>query len=377
MSQKDRAAELNNLLSRETIDWKNFFALDSDDDTFFAHFESRFSFHWLLSKNPPIEFILNSKKYCRFFFTNPKDCLIAALQLSSLESIQYINLHYADLLTQTLNEDTGDLPLHRAQTVPIAAVLFETFPQSVIIPNKALNLPLHMAIMHFKSPDLIRYLISRGQRYKKASVLENNLKGQSPFSLLCAQIDVGVDVACISFPLFRADLRLWQNLNTLLETMTAIDSFKIHQKTSTLACRGKYQALHSFISLSCPPSAICLAQMINPEQVHEADGMGRYPLSLAAEQRSCPGFILKRLMSFFPQAVLISDDYGRLPLHWAAISGKKWEDGLMLLFNRMPSAVSSPDNDGMYPFMLSAAAKDPSVECIYRLLRECPSIINF
>jgi ankyrin repeat protein len=256
----------------------------------------------------------------------------------------------------------------------VAAILLEAFPQSVGIPNKALDLPLHTAIMHFKSPDHIRYLISRSQKYNKGSILEENLKGDSPFSLLCAQIDTGVDIACISFPLFRADLRLWQNLNTLLEAINAIDDSNDHQYTATAACRRKYQALHSFISLSCPPSAICLAHMINPEQVHEVDGKGRYPLSLAAEQKSCPGFILKRLMCSFPQAVLISDDHGRLPLHWAAMSGRKWEDGLMLFFNRMPSAVSLPDSDGMYPFMLSAAAKCPSVESIYRLLRECPSI---
>jgi len=325
-----------------------------------------------MSKYPP-KYIVRAvlSRYHHYLFsdkTSCNQCLQSALSYSSVDTISFIAFREPQILGQTLNDSTGDIPLHRAGNTEIASILVRAYPDGVGIKNNDGNLPIHLAIIHYKSPDQIRLLIEEGKRQKIGSgdggIHVKNKKGETPFSILCKQVATGIDMAYITFPLFRSDLRLWENLNTLLIAYSTN-----HNGPPT---HRKFRILHSLISANCPQQAILMAQIIDPNQVKEIDETGRYPLSLAAGQQSCRRTIVQKLLNGFPQAIHEVDKRGRLPLHWAALSGSEGIEDLLSVY---PSALHFADNDGMFPFMLAASNAENALNVTYTLLRQCPENI--
>jgi hypothetical protein len=274
-----------------------------------------------------------------------------------------------------------DIPLHRAGSTEIVTVLLRVFPEGVGVRNNDGNIPLHDAIMHYRSSEHVELLIEEGKRQNisHGGILVKNNRGQSPFSILSSQVASGIDIAYISFPLFKTDLRLWDNLNILLQAYSEeVEDEESQGRHHAHRSHGHFRILHSLISKSCPPQAICLAQIMKPDQIKEADEKGRYPLSLAASQRTtCRKSILLKLLKAFPQAIHRSDyAFGRYPLHWACASGRPFSEGTKEIYDAEPAINSIRDNGGMVPFMLAASAQEPSVDTIYSLLRQCPETLE-
>lgn len=371
MERQTRVKELKRLLSRELIDWNRFLELDKDLSAISSS-SFRCSFPWLLCKYPPKEVLHELlSRYQHYLFANDQTCselLVAALSYSCAEIIRFVAHKDKKLLGIVLGNSL-DIPLHRAGTDEIASLLLQAYPEGVGVQNKRGNLPLHLAIMHYKSPNHVKLLISEGMKQQvgeghSGGILVKNNSDETPFSILCKQAATGIDIASIRFPLYRSDLRLWENFNTLVKVYCSIENAGQSD--------GPFRIMHSLISSGCPQQAVFMAYTIVSEQIKEADEEGRYPLSLAAGQKSCQKLILSNLFNAYPQAILMVDKEGRLPLHWAAFGGRNLEEGAKELIIANPAALRLADNLGMVPFMLAASNSETSLNTIYHLLRESP-----
>jgi hypothetical protein len=66
------------------------------------------------------------------------------------------------------------------------------------------------------------------------------------------------------------------------------------------------------------------------------------------------------------------NSYGRYPLMCGILSGVRWEDGLSEMFQVFPEAIMIQDRETrLFPFMAAQ-----SIETIYSILRESPSMIS-
>mmetsp|Transcript_16277 Transcript_16277/g.19878 ORF Transcript_16277/g.19878 Transcript_16277/m.19878 type:complete len:408 (-) Transcript_16277:23-1246(-) len=382
MEKHEQIKQLKNLLSRDPIDWKYFLRLDIELSIISSP-SLQCSFPWIIAKYPPKNVIQELlSRYHHYLSSNEdsfKKCLVAALNHSSTEAIRFLAFQKNQEMAEPL-DDSLNIPLHRAGTTEIAHILLQAYPAGVTVQNRDGNLPLHIAIMHYKTPDHIKLLFEEGKKRHlgglnngHGGILIRNKNGQTPFSTLCRQVATGIDIAYLTFPLFRSDLRLWENLNTLLQAYATRDDEDIGDHKMY----GHFKILHSIISSRCPFQAVYMAQIIEPGQIREADETGRYPLSLAASQDSCRREILLKLLEASPQAIYMVDSHGRYPLHWAASSGRKFCEGTQELYDAEPTVAQIADGDGMVPFMLAASSqhKDSSVDSIYRLLRQCPETL--
>ena len=386
-NRHDKIIQLKRVLSSDPIDWEYFLQLDKDLKVVTIP-SLKCSFTWIIAKYPPREvmhelltrheaylFSKRNRNFCN-------ECIRAALKYKNLEFLQFIAWREKELLSQSLLNNsvdldttlplTGDLPLHRAGNVDIAKVLVRAYPKGVSVQNRDGDLPLHLAMKHFRSVDHVKFLIREGkkQRIDHGGVLMKNRYGQSPFSILCKQIETGIDTAYLTFPFYSDDLRLWEKINIVLQAFMEDDN---HDRTMNSGSKCKeFQILHSLIRAGCPNQAIHMALIIKPEQIKEIDQEGRYPLSLCAGQRSCPKSILMKILHSYPDALYLPDHYGRLCLHWAVLSGRAVNEGIENLLTLDPGALRIADKDGMLPFMLAALNPENSIEAVYHLLRECP-----
>jgi len=365
-SNEMKIKELEQLLSAEPFNWNRFLELDRDLHVISSNI-CFFSFRWIASKYPP-QNIVNElmNRYHRYITSNEsitKECLVAGIEYDNVDVITFIAYHKGKQIFSQPVDKSLDLPLHRARSIDTASILIKTFPDAVRIRNRNGELPLHSAIKHFRSLNHIKLLIREGKRQHIDSghggILAKNIRGETPFSILCHQLATGIDLP-LTFPLFHSDLRLWEVLTTLLQAYSTDDNGVIPHR--------HFRVLHSVISSHCPFQAVYLGQMLAPGQITEADENGRYPLSLAASHNSCPKQVLISLLGAYPNAINSVDRRGRLPLHWAAASGRNLEEGTKELFDANPSAISLSDNDGMWPFMLAASSYRSSLNTIYHLL---------
>lgn len=372
MECETKIKELKRLLSSDPFNWDFFLKLDRELHVISSP-QYKCSFPWLLSRYPPQpvlhQLLLRYQNYLLSDVNKCKECLITALHYSNVEMIGFLSYYQGtSLLSQPLDDSTLDLPLHQTGNVEVASILIKSFPEAVKVANNQGNLPIHLAIMHFKSPEHIKLLIQEGKRNciidGHGGVLMKNRAEQTPLSILCHQVETGVDLAYLKFPLYKPDMRLWQNLNTLLEAYYTDDNGV-----------GYFRILHALISLNCPYQAIYMGIMLAPQQIKEADENGRYPLSLAASQKSCRKEILTELLHAYPYAIHTSDNMGRHPLHWAAVSGRGLDEGIKELIDADPAVLRLPDKDGMFPYLLAASNCESSLSTIYYLLRECPENI--
>merc|ERR1712194_58775 len=110
--------------------------------------------------------------------------------------------------------------------------------------------------------------------------------------------------------------------------------------------------------MKCPPEALHLSCVMEPQLLSEKDEKRRSPLSLAAGDLTYPRKTLEHLILLFPRAAHVCDIHGRYPLHWATLCGRHSSSGTDLLFVANPIVAIIPDNQGWYPFMLAASSCD-------------------
>ena len=373
MDEEEKVFQLRRLISTDPINWNEFLRLDEDLGVL-SHEAYDCSFSWILAHSPPdsvLKTILS--RYHTYLFsdvTKIKAGLDIALYCSATEVVKFIATHYQHVISETIDDDSGDFPLHRARKAEIASILLEAYPAGVARQNNEFDLPLHVAIQHYQHPDDIRLLVEQGMIRKvggqegRGGVLVKNRLGETPFSLLNKQFSTGIDIACLSHPVYETDRRLWENLRTMVYAIHDVDKDNAQN----------FNILHALITLDCPPEAIQLAQLMVPGQVRIADEKGRYPLSLAAAHTNCSRRVLDNLLGAFPRALHRFDKKGRYPLHWGAAGGRSFPEGTESIFSA--DIASIPDREGMFPFMLAASSKDGTVDTIYRLLRYSPDVVQ-
>mmetsp|Transcript_19574 Transcript_19574/g.28892 ORF Transcript_19574/g.28892 Transcript_19574/m.28892 type:complete len:385 (+) Transcript_19574:178-1332(+) len=368
--QEEKVVRLKNIIAADPINWNEFLELDSE--LWVLSHEAAFdcSFSWILAHYPPPHVIKSLlERYQKFLFSNDVE-IKSILNISLLESIpevvQFIASRYSYIMNQPL-DISGDVPLHRAQNGEIASIILQACPVSVGAQNHALELPLHAALLHQQHPDHIRLLVEQGVAMKVGGeegcggVLVQNSHGKSPFDMLNNQFETGIDLATLDNPIYETDRRMFNNLVTMVLAIRHVDR----------ARASEFNVLHEIIRLDCPPSAIRMAQIMAPGQVSKPDEVGRYPLHLAAANKSCCRRVLDSLIWGFPRAVQLCDQSGKYPLHWGAIGGRPFSAGVETIYLGGPAVTCIPDKNGFYPFMY-AASGNCELDTIYRLLRESP-----
>ena len=159
--------------------------------------------------------------------------------------------------------------------------------------------------------------------------------------------------------------------------------------------------LHACVALALPPEVIWHCANLHQTQVGEVDKCnGRTPLHWAAKT-----IILRRdkddgtndasevvdillfssIFGSVPSAS-IADRDNRLPLHHATECGAEYEEGIEALVRVCPRSLEERDaRTGLFPFALAASCTctgnspmmtSSSVDTIYRLLREAPSVLE-
>jgi hypothetical protein len=167
---------------------------------------------------------------------------------------------------------------------------------------------------------------------------------------------------------------------------------------------------------SLPKAMLDLIHWMDPDQVFQADQLGRCPLHYSAMPGSTYDEVTlstrrkdqviindyrgwtDHLLETNPEAAQTIDNHGRLPLHYvlkgsSVISGEFWgslseaeQDNEMAaarnqlvwkLVDAYPHSVEYRDPlSRMYPFMLAAANPNMTLDMVYRLLHRSPTLVR-
>ena len=354
----EKLYHLKAILNKDPIDWQTFLVLDNDLDVF-SQPSYQCSFLWILKHFPPdnvVQTLLN-RHHGKLFsnMLDVKQLLDNAVILGSNVVVKYICHHFPTSLNERMDEN-GNTVLHRTQKADIASIIVSINPAMLSIPNRNGNLPLHEAIIHFCSPELVQLLVEHGKSY----LTRRNTDGETPLSILFRQVKNGVDIPTLSLPLSRNDIFLWEKLHILIKAQFETES------------DDDFNILHRLIQLKSPAAAIHMAVLMEPHQVQKTDINGSFPLSLLAENYEYRKRTIDALIDIFPDAASIPNQYGEFALHHCAKSGRLYNDGIDSVYRANPSASTMPDCNGIVPFM-DAASKTKSVDAIYRLLLQCPN----
>ncbi len=393
IKRHEKILKLKRLMSSDPIDWEDFLELDKDLQAVITP-SFKCSFEWLLRRYPPSSILCQLlKRYESYLFSSKQQnqqrnnisikdlrkCIKTACCLGNVDFIRFVAWKDKRLLSQPFPEELyftkyGNLPIHCAYNLEMARILVEAYPQGLRVANQfGQDLPIHKAIWHNKSVEHVKFLVIEGKKQglDHGGLLRKDSHGHSPFSILCEQIEKGIDVANLTFPLYSDDLKLWEKLLFMLEEIYS---------SNTQQLGVDFKVVHALIESGCPNQAILMGLMINPVQIRQMDQFGRYPLSLCASQPSAtnPKSTLLKILHSYPDAIRIPDYNGRLCLHWAAMGGRKLRDGMEDILNAYPGALRLADKDGMLPFMLGAASEtDSSLDLVYQLIRECPEYFSY
>mmetsp|Transcript_12734 Transcript_12734/g.23874 ORF Transcript_12734/g.23874 Transcript_12734/m.23874 type:complete len:402 (-) Transcript_12734:68-1273(-) len=371
MDLHENFCNLRRTLSNEPINWKEFLDVDREYDMLSRCNESflESTFAWIITHYPPSYVIQDLlSRYQEHLFSNGgkvKSMLNIGLVHNSYDVVHFIATKYPFLMHQPLDNNSGDLPLHRVRDVDIASIILQRYPAAVSVPNFAHEIPLHCTIQHFSHPDHVRILIDEGLANNVGGmegcggVLVPNKMGKTPFDLLMHQFATGIDLATLGNPVYEIERRMWKNMLTMI--------YAIRGTKDTLI-------LHDIINLQCPSQAVRLGQIMIPNEISKADDMGRYPLHLACSQKNCCKSILEHLMLGFKEVVHLRDYSGKYPLHHCALGRRSFAEGTELIYNAEPTVATIADDNGFLPFMY-AASTGCSTDTIYRLLMESPGII--
>ena len=324
--------------------------------------------------------------------------------------------------------DMGTLPLHVAYTEATAHLLVDAYPDVAKMRDGDGEIPLHGAASWGES-GAVRVLLSAGRlcyvggQSGASGALVVDKRGKSALNRCCELVvatseRVGQDVVWgagrggglrQSFVYRRSPM----DGNTALRELEGDESRDTWHKLELLAMAAAAAVmnetcmpidnvtiplLHACVALALPPEVIWHCANMHRDQVTEADeSNGRTPLHYAAKtiiQRRDEGdgtndasevidILLSSSMFGSIEAASIADRNNRLPLHYATESGAEYDEGVKILVRVYPSSLEERDaRTGLFPFALAASCSSPeisssaSVDTIYRLLREGPSVIE-
>mmetsp|Transcript_23745 Transcript_23745/g.68269 ORF Transcript_23745/g.68269 Transcript_23745/m.68269 type:complete len:485 (-) Transcript_23745:90-1544(-) len=327
--------------------------------------------------------------------------------------------------------DMGTLPLHVAYTEATAQHLVDAYQDVVKMRDSDGEIPLHGAASWGESGS-VRVLIEAGRRCYvggqsgASGALVVDKRGKTPLDRCCELIvatseRVGQDLVWgagrggglrQSF-VYR---RLPMDGNTALRELEGEEAVDMWHKLEFLAMEAitgvlndmptdnkTIPLLHACVALTLPPEVIWHCANMYREQVTNApDTRGRLPLHFAAKtiiQRrnedngtndasEVIDILLSSSIFGSNKSAAITDLDNRMPLHYAAEAGAEYDEGIEALVRVCPRSLEERDaRTGLFPFALAASTSsstfasiethgDSSVDTIYRLLREAPSVLE-
>ena len=323
--------------------------------------------------------------------------------------------------------DMGTLPLHVAYTEETAQLLVDAYPDVAKMRDGDGEIPLHGAASWGES-GAVRVLISAGRQYYVGGrsgangALVVDKRGKTPLDRCCELIvatseRVGQDLVWgagrggglrQSF-IYR---RLPMDGNTALRELEGEEARDTWYKLELLVMEAaavvmdnmpsgneSIPLLHACVALALPPEVIWHCANMHQTQVTEADkSNGRTPLHWAAKtifQRrdeddgtndasEVVDILLFSSIFGSISSASIADRDNRLPLHFATECGAEYEEGIEALVRVCPRSLEERDaRTGLFPFALAASytstsptMSSSSIDTIYRLLREAPSVLE-
>ena len=322
--------------------------------------------------------------------------------------------------------DMGTLPLHVAYTEATARLLVDAYPDVAKMRDGDGEIPLHGAASWGDS-GAVRVLLSAGRQYYvggrsgASGALVADKRGKSPLDRCCELIvatseRIGQDLVWgdgrggglrQSF-IYR---RLPMDGNTALRALEGEEAKDVWHKLELLVMEAaavvmdnvpsgndSIPLLHACVALALPPEVIWHCANLHQTQVVAVDKCGRTPLHWAAKKiierrdeddgTNDASEVVDILLfsSIFGSitSASISDMDKRLPLHHATECGAEYEEGIEALVRECPRSLEERDaRTGLFPFALAASCTNnspkmtsSSVDTIYRLLREAPSVLE-
>ena len=324
--------------------------------------------------------------------------------------------------------DMGTLPLHVAYTEVTARYLVDAYQDVVKMRDGDGEIPLHGSASWGDSGS-VRVLLEAGRRCYvggqsgASGALVVDKRGKTPLERCCELIvatseRVGQDLIWgdgrggglrQSF-VYR---RLPMDGNTALRELEGGEARDSWHKLELLAMEAATAVLndmptenktipllHACVGLALPPEVIWHAANLHREQVNNPDTRGRLPLHFAAKtmiQRrdedngtndasEVINILLSSSIFGSDKSASIADLDKRMPIHHAAEAGAEYEEGIEALVRVCPRSLEERDaRTGLFPFALAASCSSnfassemraSSIDTIYRLLREAPSVLE-
>ena len=321
--------------------------------------------------------------------------------------------------------DMGTLPLHVAYTEATTCLLVDAYPDVAKMRDGDGEIPLHGAASWGES-GAVRVLLSAGRQYYvggrsgASGALVADKRGKTPLDRCCELIvatseRVGQDLVWgagrggglrQSF-IYR---RLPMDGNTALRELEGEEARDIWHKLELLVTEAaavvmdimpsgneSIPLLHACVALALPPEIIWHCANLHQTQLTERDKSNfRTPLHWAAktiiQRRDEDGgtndasevvdILLFSSIFGSVASASIADMDKRLPLHYATETGAEYDEGIDALVRVCPRSLEERDaRTGLFPFALAASCTYPkmsssSVDTIYRLLREAPSVLE-
>jgi len=296
-------------------------------------------------------------------------------------------------------DKSGNLPLHRAlmrrASSAVLSLLLETYPDALEIPNGRGSLPVHMALMHgaplavihsmmqtfpdsLRIPDVDGYcllhhvLSSRRHGWDATDYLQFiTLLVESSPDLLQVQTWSGY------LPLHLA-LKLGRKFTNLIWYI-----FKLYPEAVLVRVPDGDgdSPLQKALEWRAPLDVIRLMVSISPDLVQVPNRNGSLPLHLALGWFRQPGDaadylqIIKLLVSYWPDSITIKTRSGMLPLHLACNLCRAYTDIIWYILDLYPQAVRVQDDKSRLPLHIICARKTVAKKVIQRLVHAWPASI--
>lgn len=209
----------------------------------------------------------------------------------------------------------------------------------------------------------------------------------------------------------------WQKFSVLLPAAaeSIANAYPEDSTVPSIEFVESWSPLHSACILDCPRGVVLLAVLALPLSARHQDSLGNLPLHYAASRCSykkaiplgatsiprlvCDTSPVMDVFVAYPGAIKVMNVYGQLPLHIAIDAEKRSrlrrdnailsrihqgksidivkEPSTTLSLSRVdPESLEYLDGiSGLYPFAQAASGENFSLDTIYLLLRECPSLI--
>ena len=268
-------------------------------------------------------------------------------------------------------------------------------PAGVVATDQFRQTPMHVLCSKFNHSTLGNDIVEILQSMIRAnsSVIDMcDLQGNTPFESLWMSYYLG------------GSNRQSHDIGSDSEARTILDAANVMMCTTFQQTQQKWSLLHDIISnesfsnsMRC--SFVNFAIHFDPALARKCNSENRYPLHAAVSfchtkdsgnerlprcfkrrhqfAKGC-GIDISKLVQAYPEAAAVRDRRsGRFPLFVAIENKRTWNNGIKSIVSAAPEVLFEKDlKMNMYAFQAAAVGLESDTTTIYKLLRECPSIVH-